>query len=140
MAQGRLAAVNRDEFVSAKWERKLENWAVYLASGKNAGRAKISSLYRLAGHGTRGSSADEVIPMMLGEAIDTDKLVRKLEAPLRKALESWYVLTGTQGQKAQALGCHVNTLRNRVEAAKQQLETFERARRIKRAHPVVEMV
>lgn len=131
--------MNRDEFVSAKWERKLENWAVYLASGKNAGRVKISSLYRLAGHGTRGHDGD-VIPVLIGEAIDTHRLVCKLDLKLQKALVKWYADTGTQGQKAAELGCHVNTLRNRVEAAKQQLQTFERSRRIKRAHPVVERV
>jgi len=45
------------------------------------------------------------MPILAGEAQETDDAIRKLTAPLRRAVEVWYLRGGTINQKRKMLGC-----------------------------------
>lgn len=106
---------------SARWDQRLYNWALYQIGGE--GGASITSAYGLVASGGRRSI--DVVPTLVGEATDTEHLVRMLDEDQQSAVVAWYVWTGSVADRARDMGCHPNTLRSRVESAKARLLAFE---------------
>ena len=99
---------------SAWWDARLENWALWrMGAGTGIGAAT---------DGTWGGEFTRPPPPLVGEAVDTDRLVVKLELRLQDALRARYIWTGTMEERASDLGIHRNTLANQVEEAKGALE------------------
>jgi hypothetical protein len=112
-------------------DNRLENWARWLNGGL-AGARVTSGIWTFTGRDssrTVGSDGD-IGSALVGDAMDTDDLVRRLEADLRHAVHAWYCALGTQRDKARELGCHPDTLRRRVDAAKVRLDELDHARRV----------
>lgn len=120
-----MAAETLTQAVSERWDRILENWALWRRGGTHAA-STISSIYHRGESCDRWRRWDErgtpPPPAINGEAIDADAMVLRLSDPLRRAVDAWYCWTGTLAERAQYLGCHADTLRNRVSAAKGELE------------------
>lgn len=96
---------------SAWWDDRLYNWALWKRGGKSTGL--------FASDGYYGGDDTRPPPPLVGEAFDTDRLIRQLPPDQQQALEAVYVWSiGTLDERAAALGIHRNTLRNRVDAAK----------------------
>lgn len=96
---------------SAWWDERFYNWALWKRGGKSTGL--------FASDGYYGGDDTRPPPPLVGEAFDTDRLVRLLASEQQQALEAVYVWSvGTFEERADALGIHRNTLRNRVDAAK----------------------
>ena len=45
------------------------------------------------------------MPILAGAAQETDDAIQKLAAPLRRAVEVWYLREGAVNQKRKMLGC-----------------------------------
>lgn len=96
---------------SAWWDERLYNWALWKRGANSLGSSASDGYY--GGDDTRPP------PPLVGEAFDTDRLIRQLPTDQQQALEAVYVWSiGTLDERAAALGIHRNTLRNRVDAAK----------------------
>jgi hypothetical protein len=111
------------------WDRRLENWALWLAGGV-AGARVTSGIWAYTGTDRRNLGSDAFSCGLVGDAMDVDDLVRKLTDELRRAVHAWYCSPGTQRDKARELGCHPETLRRRLEAAKVRLDELDHARRM----------
>lgn len=115
------------QFVQDKWNRKLENWALWTVSGSSRGRASFLDF------GSSRHWADVLKPQpLIGEALDVDRLLHRLcleHADRYAAVRAWYVWTGSLASRAQTLGIHPDTLRDRVRAARYRLEELEIIRR-----------
>jgi hypothetical protein len=114
-----------------RWEHRLENWAIWYVSRGGGRSAGVSSAYS-GNEGGRGYGDDTVVSAMVGEALDTDGLVAKLERSLQDAIRAKYLHTGTDAMKAADLGIHRDTLADRVKRAKLKLDDLYRSRRYKK--------
>jgi hypothetical protein len=108
-----------------RWHARLENWALFLTSGTAHASAGVSSIYK----GGRITFETLRPAPLIGDASDVDPLVHRLEDAHRRALVAEFVWTGAAIDRAAALGCHVDTLRNRVQAACFRLDDLEQTRR-----------
>jgi hypothetical protein len=103
-----------------RWERRLQNWALWCVSGSHRPRsAGVSSAYSST-HWRDDQLSPP--PPLVGEALDTDRLVHRLPHHLLGACVASYIWTGTLADRARSLGCHVNTMRNRTTQAMYRLD------------------
>jgi hypothetical protein len=109
------------------WDHRLENWAMWLVGGATGG-ATVSAMWTMIGRGGGRGEARDVV--LAGDAIDTDALVKQLEATLRDAVHVEYTQPGTKREKAALLHCHPDTLKARVAAAKVRLDELDHGRRV----------
>ena len=100
-------------------ERRLLNWARwYLSSAMAPGAYALSAIYRGMPTSPRGES---IIPTLAGEAADTDGAINHLPERHRLALHVWYLSGWSVVRMATKLGCHRNTVRNRIDVARAAL-------------------
>lgn len=111
------------------WDTRLSNWSHWVVTGNGRGSA-VSSIYRYGPEGVRGR-AERTSVCLVGDALDVDQLVRRLNQDLQRAVIAHYVWTGTIREKAGRLSIHENTLRYRVEAAKRKLADLDAVARAK---------
>lgn len=114
------------------WDRRLENWAMWLAGSD--GGSSVSAMWSFVGSG--GGRGEPRAVVLAGEAMDTDDLVRQLERSLREAVHAWYTMSGSIRARAEIIGCHPDTFKARVEAAKCRLDELQHAKRASAAHRI----
>jgi hypothetical protein len=124
--------------ISEKWDRKLENWALWYFGGKRI-VAEPSAYDALKRQDTgRDQPAEQTFaavweteepPALVGDATDTHALIALLPERWFEAVRTWYCLSGPIDMRAADLGVHSNTLRARVNAAKVELERMDGQRR-----------
>ena len=105
------------ELRSAWWDERLDNWALWRMGVDATGTGSATD-------GKWGGDLTRTPPPLVGRALDTDRLVMRLELRLHDAVVAHYVWTGTQEECAQRLGIHANTLRGRVVEAKEELDAM----------------
>lgn len=145
----RLERIGPESKLWQKWEPRLENWAIVFAP-----REKLAppprKVYEDLEHwrvyakdfetrkpDARAATWEDDSPIGLySEAVYVRDLVLRLDLELEKALVAWYWWTGSISSKAEDLGIHQDTLRNRVGYAIQYLEDLEGAKRRGAALPV----
>ena len=121
-------------------ERRLANWAAWCHSGRSATGSSgiISSIYK---GGPRGRRVGNVMPVIDGEAIETEAAVDQLPRELREALRAYYLRvspagkwlgTLSDGRVAEAIGCARSTLADRLDRARHRLrlELNQRRQRV----------
>lgn len=120
-------------------ERRLLNWALWYWGG--SGRS--SSPYPIYNLGPRPPRAEAMIPILNGEAMDTDTEVNALPAVWRDVLRARYLCLAPNGarigtlsdhQVARRLGCARSTYGERIKAAKHALGQALQARRARHRH------
>jgi hypothetical protein len=116
-------AMPRDDL--SYWDQRLENWAMWLAGSD--GGSSVSAIWSFVGSG--GGRGEPRAVVLAGEAMDTNDLVRKLDGSLRDAVYAWYTMSGSIRDRATILGCHPDTFKARVEAAKCRLDELQQAKR-----------
>lgn len=84
--------------VDDELERRLENWALWYWSGGRERR--VSSVYGLARVSLRYSAP---LPIINGEAMDTDSAVQRIDARLRDALRARYLRLAPKGHEIRSL-------------------------------------
>lgn len=127
--------------IERKWNPRLENWALWYVdpdkpSPSPSQVAESPAYERLANQDTsapregartyENASAEPFAG--LSEALATDDLVCLLPKEWHDAIKAWYCWTGTLEMRAKALGCHADTLRNRRNAALEELERLDTPR------------
>ncbi len=74
-------------------ERRLENWGRWKRDAGSLrsilGGSLVSTIYRLS---PRGSRAGTAMVVMVGEALDMDRAIQRLDVTLQRVLEVRYVL------------------------------------------------
>lgn len=81
-------------------ERRLENWARWYWSGHSRGRG-TSSIYRNASRSRR--DGETPMPIISGEALETDTAIYHLADPLRDALRARYLRLAPAGYPMRTL-------------------------------------
>lgn len=125
------------EVARKRWHERFENWALWkegsvgyfgasvvseasersLCNGDDVPDARFQRFY------------EPTLPMaIVGEAIDTDRLVGRLDGELRMAVHATYRRTGTLEYRAGELHVTPRCLRNRVAAAMFECEQMWQAR------------
>ena len=88
--------------------RRIENWARwYWGGGRGSGGSPFPAYNLVNVLSPRESSHS--IPIMIGEAEDTDRIMRGMESKLYKALIVHYLSSGTP--KSRARRCRCNNVR-----------------------------
>jgi hypothetical protein len=101
------------------WDVRLANWALWFVSGVSMGQSAYDEK-------NDWNVTPPPPPPLVGEALDTDRLVRKLGEEQRLALEVAYVWTGTLLDRCAQAHIHRDTLADRVKAAKFKLDDLDR--------------
>ena len=109
----------KDVAISFETERVMTNWARW-RTGALVGLS-VSGAYQLEAKGPR---AETPIPIINGEAVEVDQAVQSLDAPLKGAVEEYWLRSGPVVDMARRLGCGVTTLYRRLERAHQAVELF----------------
>lgn len=120
-------------------ERRLTNWAWWYFSGHRPGGSSggtVSSIYR---QGPKPPRAETVMPIIDGEAMDTDTAIAGLPEESRVVLRACYLREGVRGERlgallrihevARRIGCSTRTYYDRLAAAKARLRAEIELRR-----------
>lgn len=113
-----------------RWDARLKNWALW-KHGVTADSG-VSDAYRSGGNWEWWKHPPPPPKPLIGEAIDTDRLVRQLADDHQGALTAHYVWTypETLDARAAELGITRKTLHNRTVAARESLEELDAKRRL----------
>lgn len=118
------------EFLSNKWDERLYNWLLWLnPEGFGGGDVSMSSIYRpeLTQRGTERTSGRNAV--LSGPAMDTDKLMVRIQAKdvrMYEALKQWTANDGTRAQQAARVPIHHDAYKDIVDSGKRVLERMER--------------
>ena len=104
--------------VDHEYERRMNNWKHWRISERRSIGGSPYPIYNLTPRPPRG---ENIMPMLLGEAEDTDQAVQALPQELRRAVEVWYLRTGTVNQKRKMLGCRRERMIDLLERARLQI-------------------
>lgn len=106
---------------SDKWDQRLTNWALWKAG---AAATPFSGVYRSGENWEWWEHPPRNPAPLVGEALDTDKLIKLLIDEQQEAINVVYLWSfpETLEDRAKQIGIHRNTLTNRVNAAKERLE------------------
>lgn len=119
--------------------RVLNNWAMY-ASGGSFLPNGISPFpaYNLAQPGPR---AGNVMPCLIGEGIDADKIIKAMPERYKKPISLYYCWASKPDRvMARECCCALNTFKSRLDYAHQlfRREWYERSESVKNRHCTVD--
>ena len=99
-------------------EARLNRWRVWYHLGRRPGPERVISSWGPCildrNVGQHGKASAKVDP---GESLETDRAVDALVFELRAAVHEVYLKGGTMEQHARALGCHRDTVYDRLARA-----------------------
>lgn len=85
-----------------EFERRMNNWRLWRISERRSLGGSPYPIYNLTPRPPRG---ENIMPILAGEAEETDRAVRALPAQLLRVVEVWYLRAGSLNQKRKMLGC-----------------------------------
>lgn len=104
------------------YDRRMSNWRRWRLFGSTPGSGSSPAIYQALAIGiynrTDPRRREATMPMIDGEAADTDHAVRSLSASLRQAVEVFYLQSGGIERKARQCGCRRDTFKERLQAAR----------------------
>lgn len=103
--------------------RLLQNWALWIQSGRRAGESTIGPFpaYRMA---SRGKRAANVIPILGVDAEKSDRIIEALPPRYSMPLRMHYCWTlRADRSKADSCNCSVNTYKARLNEAHSMFES-----------------
>lgn len=104
------------------YDRRMSNWRRWRLFGNTPGSGSSPAIYQALATGiynrTDPRRREATMPMIDGEAADTDQAVRSLAAAQRQAIEVFYLQSGGMDRKARACGCRRDTFKDRLQAAR----------------------
>jgi hypothetical protein len=109
------------------YERRMNNWRVWrLSEGRTIGGSPYP-IYNLTPRPPRG---ENIMPILIGEAEQTDAVVRALRPQLRRVVEVWYLQPGTINVKRKMLRCRRERVFELLGQARDEIlrSIFTRAR------------
>ena len=124
------------------YERRMSNWRRWRLGGAAALIKRNSPLaFTLLSsdlyNRTSPRLRDAVLPLLVGEAEDTQRAVQALPPAMRRVVEVWFLEKGPVSYKARMVGCRKQALMERVRLARphimallQDQRTEQRSRRV----------
>ena len=105
------------------YERRMQNWRRWrLGGGSLASTGGSPLAYERMASGIyerfEARNREAKVPLLEGEAMDTDRAVRALERALRAAVETMYLAKGSLHAKARSCGCRREGLLMRLDLAR----------------------
>ncbi|MCC6212174.1 MAG: hypothetical protein IT513_14140 [Burkholderiales bacterium] len=97
------------------YKRRMDNWRRWRISERRSLGGSPYPVYNLTPRPPRG---ENIMPLLVGEAEETDQAVQALPAQLRRAIEVWYLREGSINQKRKMLGCRRERMLELVEEAR----------------------
>ena len=84
------------------YERRMNNWRMWRLSERHSIGGSPFPVYNLTPRPPRG---ENVIPILVGEAEETEKAVTNLPPALRRAVKVWFLARGSINEKRKMLRC-----------------------------------
>src|SRR5437868_9956072 len=85
-----------------EYERRMNNWRMWRLSERRSFGGSPFPIYNLTPRPPRG---ENIMPILAGEAEETDAAVMNLRPALRRAVEVWFLAKGSVNQKRKMVGC-----------------------------------
>jgi hypothetical protein len=85
-----------------EYERRMNNWRLWRLSERRSLGGSPFPIYNLSPRPPRG---ENVMPILAGEAEETDRAVFALPPALRRVVEVWFLCSGSVNQKRKMLRC-----------------------------------
>jgi hypothetical protein len=101
-----------------EYERRMTNWALWRVSERWSFGGSPFPVYNLTPRPPRG---ENVMPLLAGEAEETDRAVARLPAQLKRAVEVWFLQAGSTDQKRKMLRCRRERMLEWLRLARSQL-------------------
>lgn len=103
------------------YERRMQNWRRWRLGGGDTSTGASPSVYEIMASGIYNRHEpgyrESTIPLLVGEAMDTERAVRSLDRALRAAVETMYLARGSLKAKARCCGCRVDAFKQMLEIA-----------------------
>lgn len=114
------------ESLPTDFRRRMESWARWRVTGsERRGSVGVSGIY---GRAPGGNSFGTIVPILSGEATDTDAAIWTLPGELREAVETFWLFEGDSfAQCARRVRVDYRTFVKRLEAGHEALRTALRA-------------
>jgi len=100
------------------YERRMNNWALWRISERRSFGGSPYPIYNLTPRPPRG---ENIIPVLAGEADETDRAVCALPPSLKRAVEVWFLSIGSVDQKRKMLRCRRERMFELLETARIEL-------------------
>lgn len=106
------------EIRNQDFERRMNNWRLWRISERRSIGGSPYPIYNLTPRPPRG---ENIMPILVGEAEQTDQAVRALPAQLMRAVEVWYLQGGTINEKRKMLRCRRERMLEMLDQARQRI-------------------
>jgi hypothetical protein len=111
-----------------EYDRRMNNWRLWRLSERRAFGGSPYPVYNLSPRPPRG---ENIMPILAGEAEQTDRVVKALPIAARRAVEVWFLCTGSVSQKRKMLGCRRERMFELLEQGKELIMVRGRRARSK---------
>jgi hypothetical protein len=101
-----------------EYERRMNNWRLWKISERRSLGGSPYPVYNLSPRPPRG---ENIMPILSGEAQQTDEAVRALPPNLRRAVEVWFLYGGSINDKRKMLRCRRERMMELLEQARSQI-------------------
>ncbi len=100
------------------YDRRMNNWRMWrMSEGRSVGGSPFP-VYNLSPRPPRG---ENIMPILIGEAEQTDRAVRALPPLLRRAVEIWFLHGGSVNDKRKMLRCRRERMMNLLDQARSSI-------------------
>ncbi|MCC7082638.1 MAG: hypothetical protein IT530_18390 [Burkholderiales bacterium] len=114
-----------------EYRRRMENWRRWRISERRSLGGSPYPVYNLTPRPPRG---ENIMPLLAGEAEETDRAVQSLPTQLRRAVEVWYLREGSISQKRKMLGCRRERMLDLVGEARVRILRLLATRHLERTN------
>ena len=98
-----------------EYERRMKNWSLWRLSERRSLGGSPYPIYNLT---PRPPRAENIMPILAGEAEETDCAVGALPLAHRRAVEVWFLSAGTVNQKRKMMRCRRERMFELLEEAR----------------------
>ena len=112
--------------VDDEYERRMNNWRLWRLAGRGALGGSPYPIYNLM---PRSPRSENIMPILAGEAEETDSAVGTLPSVLRRAVEVWFLSDETVNEKRKMLHCRRERMFDLLEQARIAIRVQLRERR-----------
>ena len=98
-----------------EYERRMNNWRMWRLSERRSLGGSPFPIYNLTPRPPRG---ENIIPILAGEAEETDRVIASLPRTVRRAVEIWFLYGGSTDQKRKMLRCRRERMFELLEHAR----------------------
>lgn len=101
-----------------EYYRRMNNWRLWRISERRSVGGSPYPIYNLTPRPPRG---ENIMPILTGEAEQTDRAVQALPPMLKRAVEVWYLYGGSINEKRKMLRCRRERMLELLEQARSHI-------------------